>query len=112
MLITEVSFIPSVENPSKVIRSLGDEGYERIQYTGKVPTGLQDPTIIIVTLSDDSGKERAQNLEDHFKALRQIYGELVKEYPDLLAIYTGKESSYALDESLVRVRREGKMQLF
>lgn len=109
IFLTEVSFISSVDNPSKVIRGLGDEGYDRLLYTGIVPTQLQDPTIIIVTLSDDSEKDRVQNLQDHFKELRKVYDELVKVYPDLLAIYTGKESSYVVEESLVRVRREGKL---
>ncbi|XP_026273907.1 V-type proton ATPase subunit S1 [Frankliniella occidentalis] len=100
----KLEFIPSVQTPVKALNRLSKLGYKWEQINGEVLPEA-NKKILIVNLSDLKVKEdRPSMLLQHDKYMTSLYKRMVTVYPNILAVYTGRHSSWTAPES--RVRRD------
>lgn len=106
-----VDFIPSVANPLRALRRLEKLGYEwqtvRDLDTMTIPE--QGGVVMVLEMEDAKGDEdRPDFLRGHDSVISSVYSRLVSQGDNVVAVYTGRYSSWIEPENepvLHRVRR-------
>uniref|UniRef100_A0A182P5S7 V-type proton ATPase subunit S1/VOA1 transmembrane domain-containing protein n=1 Tax=Anopheles epiroticus TaxID=199890 RepID=A0A182P5S7_9DIPT len=95
------SYLPSVEEPLSVLEGSNAQSVQ-LRADGTLSERIvpQAGGIVIVNLSGD-------DFASHDALIDALYGRLHKEYPNMVAIYTGKTPSFSYS-SLVRKTRQAE----
>lgn len=106
-----VDFIPSVESPLKALRRLEKLGYqwETVRHPDTMKVSKQGDFLMVLKLEDARGDEdRPEYLRRHDRVIGSVYSRAVSQRDDVVAVYTGRHSSWIEPENepvLHRVRR-------
>lgn len=106
-----VDFIPSVANPLRALRRLEKLGYEwqTVRNLDTMTIPEQGGVVMVLEMEDAKGDEdRPDFLRGHDSVISSVYSRLVSQGDNVVAVYTGRYSSWIEPENepvLHRVRR-------
>lgn len=102
-----LEFLPAVQTPVKALNRLSKLGYKWEQLSGEVLPEA-GKKILVVDLGDlKAGEDRSAMLLRHDKHIVAVFKQMAEKYSDVLAIYTGRHTSWTAPESsFSRVRRD------
>lgn len=102
----KTEFITSVDDPILALKDLAEsQEYSWVKYdNSKLP--VKSRVVLEVTLEDPSADEdRPELLRRHDTSIAEIYSKLLSQYSHIVALFTGKYSSW-VEPEYNRVRRE------
>ncbi|KDR18876.1 V-type proton ATPase subunit S1 [Zootermopsis nevadensis] len=106
-----VDFIPSVESPLRALRRLEKLGYqwETVRHPDKMKFPEHIGVVMVLKLEDARGDEdRPDYLRRHDSVISSVYSRAVSQVGNVVAVYTGRHSSWIEPENepvVHRVRR-------
>ncbi|VVD01163.1 unnamed protein product [Leptidea sinapis] len=109
--IGDVLYLPSVENPIKVLKKLEDSN--KVDHVKLTENGLSaeiekdDGKILFITLKDArEGESRSDLLRRHNDFMEDMVSKLQEHYSKVVAIYTAEFPSWTVPDTHSRVRRQ------
>lgn len=88
------NYYPHVENPIQVLKKL-NSNIRELSYAKAKNLKVENGQVIIINLNDARDNEnRAEMLSRHDNFMHNTYKKLISEHKDVVALYTGRHSSW------------------